>query len=608
MSGDGGDKPASATTGHHRGRNGSQARRPSGFSGLGRSLPIALLLVAVITAGFGAFQAYRSQRSHTTVTASLLKDYGGFAAFTYQQRSSQLLLQALQRRLAVARNNPVFRGGHATEACLVQLLETPYGQDSCDFCVPEILGGFSFFTQVGKGPSESVWAGEPPGKSDRARIVERMQAHAREAYDPEWPFAVVHSTDTPARILAYTLITPLPSPRANRTERTRFDAAGDPVPGDSLIYGVELDHEGLAKLFAYALNKEVLLPPSVTRERPNNEVIAVQILGPDEQLLFASSPKEDLPYGSQTDQRSILGGGVIRASVLPEVADQLIIGGLPRDRTPLFVLIFGIAGALAVLAIIQLRREDRLALLRQDFVASVSHELRTPLAQVRLFTETLRLGRTRTEKERDWALENIDRESHRLANLVDNILHFSRSERGVLTIDPGPGDLAPAVREAISSLSRLLPRGKARFETRIDGPLPAEIDPEAIRQVVLNLLDNAVRYGPAGQTIQVTGTRSAAGVRVSVEDQGPGVPTTDRERIFEPFKRGDPSIGTVVVGSGIGLSVVREIITAHKGRTWVDSGSGGGARFNFELPLLNSARLEQFPSAREGASSESGAA
>ena len=112
--------------------------------------------------------------------------------------------------------------------------------------------------------------------------------------------------------------------------------------------------------------------------------------------------------------------------------------------------------------------------------------------------------------------------------------------------------------------------------------------------MVLNLLDNAVRYGPGGQTILVEGKREGGVVRIAVEDEGPGVPMTDRDRIFEPFRRGDHSIGTVVVGSGIGLSVVREIVDAHGGSVWVEDAPGGGARFVFELPELKTARAPHF--------------
>lgn len=580
-----------------KGRAGG-ARTPGARSGLpswlgwGRRVPVALLLIAVAIAAFGAFEAFRSQRSHAATTASLLEDYGGFAAFTFQQRSTRLLYEAFVPRFTSVRNNVQLTRGGATEACLDLLIAPARGDRSCP-CPPDVSGAFSFFSRVGDGSSASRWAGTPPGSAVRSALIRGVHAHARSDYAPGWLFSMVsiESPDSP-RLVAYTLI-----------ESSRRDVE-DLTPTDTLIYGFEVDDDALARLYGRALDDEVLLPPSLTRARPNDEVIAVEVVGSDGRILYASSPDDDLAFASEAEQGAPLGGGVVRASVLPEVADQLIIGGLPRDRTPLFVLIFGMAGVLAILAIIQLRREDRLALLRQDFVASVSHELRTPLAQVRLFTETLRLGRTRTQRQRDWALENIDRETHRLANLVDNILHFSRAERGLLAVDPEPGDLARTAREAIASFSRLVPTGKATISSRLPAHLPARIDGDALRQVLLNLLDNAVRYGPTGQTIVVAGDTTRDTVEVSVEDDGPGVPLQDRERIFEPFLRGDHTLGTVVVGSGIGLSVVKGIIEAHGGSVWVEAPRrGSGARFVFRLPRLGSVPgpgggLEEAPAGR----------
>ena len=124
----------------------------------------------------------------------------------------------------------------------------------------------------------------------------------------------------------------------------------------------------------------------------------------------------------------------------------------------------------------------------------------------------------------------------------------------------------------------------------------AEVHPGSIRQVLLNYLDNAVRYGPAGQTIRVVGERIGDRIVLAVEDQGPGVPVDEREAVFEPFRRGKGQIGTSAVGSGIGLSVVREIADAHGGRADVEDAPEGGARFLLELEAVDtiwSDRLEE---------------
>jgi signal transduction histidine kinase len=115
-------------------------------------------------------------------------------------------------------------------------------------------------------------------------------------------------------------------------------------------------------------------------------------------------------------------------------------------------------------------------------------------------------------------------------------------------------------------------------------PVVVAADPDAVRQIVLNLLDNAAKYGPSGQTITVRAARSDARACITVDDQGPGVPPAERERVWERFERLDRDRGSAVGGSGIGLAVVRELAALHGGRAWVADAPGGGARFVLELP------------------------
>ncbi len=577
--------------GHPR-SNGRTFGRRGGGGAWARRLPVILLLLALGVAGFGAFEAYRSQRTHAAATAALLADYGGFAAFTYKQRAFKLMADALEGPLAVRRGSM----GSATVSrrFLEALVDRSRTVNSCG-CGMAIGGRYAFSFRLGQDPTASTWAGQSPDTPERASIEAAVSHNLRTQFDARWPFAIVFGGEgAGGAVVAYAPI----------DSRRRPAAAAR----DTTVVGFQIDRDRLNLLLALAMEGEILLPPSLTRDRPNQDMVAVEVRGPDQAVLFASHAASAFPFAHDTPRSPMLGGGVIRASVLPEVADNLVIGGLPADRTPMYLALLALAGTLAVLALGQLRREDRLALLRQDFVASVSHELRTPLSQVRLFTETLRLGRTRNGSEREWALENIDRETHRLANLVENILCFSRSERGVLRIDPEPGDLAETAREAIESFRRLLPSGKAEIVAEFSERLPTELDGDAIRQVVLNLLENAVRYGPAGQKIRVTGSRSAVAVEIAVRDQGPGVPRSDRERIFEPFRRGEHTIGTVAVGSGIGLSVVREIVEAHGGRTWVEEPPEGGARFVVRLPIARTARGEHFVSGPDTESRRPGVA
>ncbi|HEX6199279.1 MAG TPA: HAMP domain-containing sensor histidine kinase, partial [Thermoanaerobaculia bacterium] len=540
--------------------------RGSERGGWRRAVPVLFLLVSLGLAGFGGLEAYRAERSQMETTAGVLTDYGEFAVFGYQQRAAELLTQSLQASFQVARSNRAFAMGTATRQCLALLIDTRTSSCGCG----RVSGGWSFFMGKG-GRNERMWGGVPPAEEVRGRVAAAVGAHARDAYQDGWPFALLSIPGGPT--VAYLRIT-----------AGGFAEGEDGLRAltDTLIYGFEVDREALAAVYERALDDTSLLPPSLTGGRPGREVVMVEVLEPGGAPIYASrSGTEPSPYVARADIRPFLGGGLLRASVVPEAADQLVIGGLPENRTPILLLIFFLASALAAAAVVQLRRENRLALLRQDFVASVSHELRTPLAQVRLFTETLRLGRTRNEEQREWALESIDRETLRLAHLVENILHFSRAERGVRPAEREPVDLAREARDAAAAFAPLVPAARASFHLDVPEGLVAEIHRDSFRQVLVNFLDNAVRYGPAGQTVRITGERRGERILIAVEDEGPGVPAAERERIFRPFQRGQGAVGTVAAGSGIGLSVVREIARVHGGGCRVEDVPGGGARFVF---------------------------
>src|SRR5438132_12911678 len=276
------------------------------------------------------------------------------------------------------------------------------------------------------------------------------------------------------------------------------------------------------------------------------------------------------------------------ATLRASVADQLIIGGLPKSRLPLILGLLALTAVLIGTALVQLRRESQLARLRTDFISGVSHELRTPLAQIRMFSETLVLGRVRSDEERRRSLAIIDQESRRLTHLVEDLLHFSRSERQTAHVTPEPTALAPLVQEVIDGFTPLAAARGATLSAAIPADLVVPADPGAVRQMLLNLLDNAVKYGPTGQDVRIGATRENGVAKLWVDDGGPGIPRTRRERARERFLRLERDRESAVAASGIGLAVVRELATLHHGRAWIDENGpavGGGTRFVIELPV-----------------------
>jgi signal transduction histidine kinase len=266
----------------------------------------------------------------------------------------------------------------------------------------------------------------------------------------------------------------------------------------------------------------------------------------------------------------------IDAAIRPELAGSLLIGGLPRSRLPFLLGLLGLAAALSIVAVTQLRREDELASLRSNFVSSVSHELRTPLAQIRLYLETLQLGRAPTEEQREWSLSHIDRETKRLSHLVENVLRFSTLGAADPT-QSEPVDVSAETTNIAKEFSGLAASRRTRVVVDATATPPIAMRPDALRHIVLNLLDNAVKYGPPGQTVRVTVRPEDQGVAIMVDDEGPGISPADRERIWRPFTRGSTAVSNG--GSGIGLTIVREVATANGGAARVEASPSGGARF-----------------------------
>jgi PAS domain S-box-containing protein len=221
---------------------------------------------------------------------------------------------------------------------------------------------------------------------------------------------------------------------------------------------------------------------------------------------------------------------------------------------------------------------------KSDFVAAVSHALRTPLTSIYGFAETLlRRDVLFGEEERRTFVEYIASESRRLSSIVDQLLNVARLDAGDLHVEPGEIDVAAVVSEVLDSASGLI--DGHRFEVDLPSePLAAEADAEKLRQVFGILVENAVKYSPAGGTVTVAARRKDDTVEVRVVDEGIGIPLGERERIFRKFYRAEATARDGAGGTGLGLFIAKELVTAMGGRIWVESEDGNGSSFAFELP------------------------
>jgi signal transduction histidine kinase len=231
------------------------------------------------------------------------------------------------------------------------------------------------------------------------------------------------------------------------------------------------------------------------------------------------------------------------------------------------------------------QRETEMARLKSDFVANVSHDLKTPLSLIRMFGETLELGRVPDEATRREYYAVITRESERLTRLIDNVLDFSRIEGGGQRYDIAPHPIEPLIHEVLDAFRYPLSQRGFKLEVAVAPDLPdALMDPEAIKQALANLVDNALKYSTERRRLGVSARREARWVVIEVADEGVGIPPGEVERIFEKFYRIGRSETQGTRGSGVGLALVKHIAEAHWGRVSVESRPGQGSRFALFLP------------------------
>jgi two-component system, OmpR family, phosphate regulon sensor histidine kinase PhoR len=261
-------------------------------------------------------------------------------------------------------------------------------------------------------------------------------------------------------------------------------------------------------------------------------------------------------------------------------------------RRPFDFALIGLSAAtifigLALLTV-AVRAERQANRLKSDFIANVSHELKTPLSLIRMFGELLVTGRTKGPESAKEYAQIITRESERLSRLIDNVLDFARIERGKAAYSFAVGDLGEVLSRGLDVYRYRLEREGMKLNLSIGEDLPpVRIDENAMTLVLLNLVDNAVKYAADGKELSVSVTRAGDRVLLAVRDKGPGIPDDERERIFDRFYRGRDVRGRPVRGSGIGLSLVKHIVVAHGGGIEVDSAPGRGSTFTVWLPAVD---------------------
>jgi signal transduction histidine kinase len=360
------------------------------------------------------------------------------------------------------------------------------------------------------------------------------------------------------------------------------------VVGDQVI---------LAAVLKTSRESPVLAAISRNIEVLSREIVEKTLSGLEGPSILAVTDHQDrLIYSRQPLDRADRVVTVTFGEALPSwrVALYQPRGMSPREAVRRQITIFTVAFGLLLVVIVAglfstyrlVRRETEMARLKADFVANVSHDLKTPLSLIRMFGETLEMGRVPDDAKRQEYYRVITRESERLSRLIDNVLDFSRIEGGRREYEMTPTTVEPLIRETLEAFNYPLTQQGFKVEVAVAPGLPeVSMDADAIGQALANLVDNAIKYSSERKSLRVEAAVRGNQLALSVADEGVGIPREEQEKIFEKFYRVGRSETQGRRGSGVGLALVRHVALAHGGRVTVESRPGQGSRFTLWLPL-----------------------
>ncbi|MGD2123588.1 MAG: HAMP domain-containing sensor histidine kinase [Gemmatimonadota bacterium] len=527
---------------------------------------VFLLFLTLGLAGVLAYQAWDAHRAHERVAKSALEDHALSAAWE--------LTSAIRRELYGRLLSPGLEASYKTlaaypEAPLPSFVNFEKALESFWWSFESVKFDFLFRYNFTKGKLEFRGGGEPVEEAKgwlTAYLKERITS------------GVETKTELPAGVWIYGA--------PNEEKILVYGVHIDPDSGGLIAFGFQTVDLSPVKATVENVAKGIpLIAPALTGRYDPSDLLSFSVTAPSGRTVFSSFPQYPSEIQASDTVGTALGALTGTVNINPAAIELLVIGGLPKSRLPAILVLLGLTSAMVLVSFFQLRREQELSLLRTDFVSSVSHQLRTPLAQIRMFGETLLLGRVRSEEEEQRSLEIIVKEAQRLTHQVDNVLHFSRAQRGEIALSLQEAHLAPLVSEVLESFCPLAEAQDCRVESSLDETLKAWVDPGAFRQILLNLLENAVKYGPSNQIVDVRLRKGPGGiVQLLVEDEGEGIPADQRAEVFSPYSRLERDRDSGVAGSGIGLAVVKELAQRQGASVRVEDSVSGGARFIVAFP------------------------
>lgn len=537
------------------------------------------LLISMLFASFSlmctlGWQAYNSVAQQRMVAQKVLLEFAQLAAEEYSRRiMSDVGYQGYFRDLGLWRKKLDEQSAQTLPS--QNLLK-------CDGLKKDSVASFYF---VAEGKQVAFSANQCVEPALYSFIAEQVRSFAPQTLDRS-PFKVIH---------------------ANYQQQAISIVVAQQ---DQRLYGFLVDRVKLANKLLRSFESAPLLPKALAEGKATNEMIDLSVFDPLNQLLL----KPKLLYPSNliasktltTEYSGIFNQYRISVSINPESADKLIIGGLPANNLPLVVLTLLVTIFVFAISLLQIRKEKNLNRLRENFVAEVSHELRTPLTQIRMFAEMLFNKKSRNETESLKYAEIIHRESLRLNHLIDNILKYSQTKSAELKSIKLPlekQNIAVIVKDAVAEFE---PIAKQKGSEILADLISCEIPVEAysLKRILINLLDNAIKYGPDNQCVKVESKfdRVNSRYQLSVTDQGPGIPESEFKNIWQPYYRLSIESNKAIAGTGIGLYLVKQLAEKNMAEVWVEcnytdqeiSKSGqSGCRFILEWSLDKVVQEEQ---------------